>query len=239
MSGAAWYKHNPRDFLEGVQGMGPEAIGAYIVVLDLIYARGGSVPADWRYLAGVMGCSARLAKSLVERLIEAGKLTEVDGLLTNQRAQNELESQAKLLRKLSEAGANGGRKRAEKQAAANENSDLQERGLKAGSSIRDRDRDKSSVDKSTDAEASPDKAFWDAAKKYLGGQKSGGLIGKWCRDYGQAETAKAITQSQIERAVDPVPFIAACLKRNAVNLNRPSEGAGMNDDERSRIMGAV
>lgn len=227
MSGATWYKHNPRDFLDGVQGMGPEAIGAYIVVLDLIYARGGTVPADWRYLAGVMGCSARLAKSLVEGLIAAGKLSEIDGQLTNERAENELENQSKLLRKLSEAGANGGRKRAEKQAAANENSTLQERGLKAGSSIREREREKSSVDKSTDAEASPDKVFWDNAKRYLGGQKAGSLIGKWCRDYGKSEAAAAITQAQLDRAVEPVAFIERTLRNTRKDDQRADYFGGM------------
>lgn len=193
--------------------MGPEAIGAYIVVLDLIYARGGSVPADWRYLAGVMGCSTRLAKALVERLVDAGKLAMNDGLLSNERAENEIETQAKLVRKLSEAGANGGRKRAEKQAVINENSDLADGGLKPASSIRDRDRDKSSVDKSTDADASPDKVFWDNAKRYLGGQKAGSLIGKWARDYGKSETAAAITRAQLERPVEPVAFIEGALRK--------------------------
>jgi uncharacterized protein YdaU (DUF1376 family) len=61
--------------------------------------------------------------------------------------------------------------------------------------------------------ADADKAFWANAKTYLGGQKAGALIGKWCRDFGQAETAKAITAAQIERVVDPVSYITACLKR--------------------------
>jgi uncharacterized protein YdaU (DUF1376 family) len=78
-------------------------------------------------------------------------------------------------------------------------------------------------DKSSGAVAVADKAFWAAAKAYLGGQKSGALIGKWCRDFGQVETAKAITAAQIERAVDPVAFITACLKR--ARQATPSDGA--------------
>lgn len=69
------------------------------------------------------------------------------------------------------------------------------------------------LDKSNGDGVDPDKAFWASAKAYLGGQKAGPLIGRWCRDYGQAETAKAITQAQIDRAVDPVSYITACLKR--------------------------
>lgn len=68
-----------------------------------------------------------------------------------------------------------------------------------------------SVAKATDAGASSDKQFWDSAKAYLGKSKAP-IIGKWCRDYGQAETAKAITAAQIERAVDPIPYIERVLR---------------------------
>lgn len=69
-----------------------------------------------------------------------------------------------------------------------------------------------SVDKSTDAAASSDKKFWDDAAAYLGGKRS--LIGKWCRDHGQTETARAITAAQLERAVEPVSYIERTLRRS-------------------------
>ncbi len=90
MSGQPWYRHNPRDFLDGIVGMTPDLIGAYIVTLDLIYARGGPIPNEPRWLGGVMGCSSRAATSLVDRLIAGGKLSLVDGKLSNVRAENEL-----------------------------------------------------------------------------------------------------------------------------------------------------
>lgn len=62
------------------------------------------------------------------------------------------------------------------------------------------------------AKPNSDKEFWSNAKSYLGGDKSGALIGKWCRDFGKPETAKAITAAQTERAVDPKSYITACLK---------------------------
>jgi uncharacterized protein YdaU (DUF1376 family) len=68
-----------------------------------------------------------------------------------------------------------------------------------------------SVDKSTGV-VDADKAFWANAKAYLGGQKYGGLIGRWCRDYGQRETAEAITAAQLERAVEPAAFIERTLR---------------------------
>lgn len=60
--------------------------------------------------------------------------------------------------------------------------------------------------------ADSDTAFWDSAKSYLGGNR-GSLIGKWVRDYGKTETAKAITAAQLERAVDPVPYIERVLRK--------------------------
>lgn len=60
--------------------------------------------------------------------------------------------------------------------------------------------------KENGAPTDSDKAFWEAAKTYLG-PKRASLIGQWVRDYGKDETAAAITAAQLERAVDPVPFI--------------------------------
>ena len=124
MSGQLWYRHNPRDFLDGIVGMTPDLIGAYIVTLDLIYARGGPIPNDARWLSGAMGCSTRAAASLVERLIGIGKLHLNGGLLNNKRARNELETDAKRARNAAETGANGGRTRAENLAKANEINDV-------------------------------------------------------------------------------------------------------------------
>lgn len=69
-----------------------------------------------------------------------------------------------------------------------------------------------SVAKATDAPASSQKAFWDTAKAYLGPRKAP-LIGKWCSQYGQPETANAITAAQLHGAVDPVPYIEKTLRR--------------------------
>lgn len=53
--------------------------------------------------------------------------------------------------------------------------------------------------------------FWTFAVGYLGeGRRS--LIGKWRRDYGQAELAKAITDAQFANAVEPVAYIERTLR---------------------------
>lgn len=64
-----------------------------------------------------------------------------------------------------------------------------------------------------------DKVFWDNAKAFIGVKNAGSIIGKWVRDFGKVETSRAITAAQLERPVEPVSFITACLKRA-----RSSEG---------------
>lgn len=69
-------------------------------------------------------------------------------------------------------------------------------------------------DKSPDASASSDKKLWDDAIAYLGGGSKRGLVGKWIRDHGKPETAKAITAAQLERAVDPVAYVERILRKS-------------------------
>lgn len=94
MNGLPYYKRYSRDFLDGIQGIGPELIGAYTVILDLMYARDDDeLRRDDRHLAGVMGCSIRKARSLTDKLIAMGKLHETaDGFIVNSRAKSELKS---------------------------------------------------------------------------------------------------------------------------------------------------
>lgn len=71
--------------------------------------------------------------------------------------------------------------------------------------------------KASDAPASSDKQFWDNAKAYIGGKSPGALIGRWLKEYTKDEVAKAITAAQIERVVDPVPYVTAVLKKRYTN----------------------
>ena len=102
MKSDRWYKRDPRDFLEGAQGMGPDLIGAYAVILDILYARHGEMPRDDRHLAGVLGCSIRKARSLTEQLLAIKKIEIEGGNIVNKRALREIkerETNAKPTRK--------------------------------------------------------------------------------------------------------------------------------------------
>lgn len=123
-SGNPWYKRYPSDFIAGTLGMTLEEKGAYSIVLDLIYDRGRPVPDDPRYLAGVCGCSVRKWNALRQRLVDLGKIVCEGGTISNRRAEKEIETAAKIARKLAENGAKGGNKKAENAAAASESKDL-------------------------------------------------------------------------------------------------------------------
>ena len=91
MNGLPYYKAYPRDFIEGTIGMPFELKGAYRLVLDLIYMQGGKLPDDARYIAGLLGCSVRAWKGYREALLSAGKLYAERGIISNFRADKELE----------------------------------------------------------------------------------------------------------------------------------------------------
>jgi uncharacterized protein YdaU (DUF1376 family) len=151
MSGQAWYKHNPLDFLGGIVGMPPEQIGAYIVVINLIYARNGPIPNDARWLSGHMGCSPKMAKKLVESLAERGRIGISNGTIHDDRADAELAISVENSLKNSRNGKTGGEKRAEKERLAKENSGLDQAGLKPKREEENREEEEDDVVVGADA----------------------------------------------------------------------------------------
>ena len=138
--GLDWYKRDPIRFLDGVQGMGPETIGAYAVLIDLLYARDGEMPRDDRHLSGILGCSVRKARALTDNLIERGKIEFQDGFIVDSRAKSSTFSR----RNLSETRANAGRMGGEKIAKSRKSNGLDEANASSKTPL-----DKSRVDKET------------------------------------------------------------------------------------------
>lgn len=116
-----WYRRFPDNFIAGTVGLTLEEKGAYSLVLDLMYVRGGPVPDEPRYIAGVCNCSVRKWNAIRQRLVDLGKIEVVDGFLTNHRAEIELENAAKTAREHAENGSKGGNKSAETRAEASKN----------------------------------------------------------------------------------------------------------------------
>lgn len=111
-----FYKRDPRAFVEGTVGLSFEAKGAYAILLDLIYIYDGRLPDDAKYIAGVLNCSVRLWKTLRITLWKAGKIHISDGVISNFRADFEIENAFKI-----------GEKNAENRARPNKNSNLKSR----------------------------------------------------------------------------------------------------------------
>jgi len=135
-----WYKRCGLDFIHGTMMLTLEEKGAYSLCLDLIYDRGGPIPDDARWIAGVCGVSTRKWNAIRERLISLGKISVENGLLSNSRADFEMLSADLSSRERAESGAKGGRKRVENQRTPKENSNLAQAELKPKEEIR---RDKS------------------------------------------------------------------------------------------------
>jgi len=119
-----WYRRFPDNFIAGTVGLTLEEKGAYSLVLDLMYVRGGPVPDEPRYIAGVCNCSVRKWNAIREKLIGLGKIHVVDGFLTNERAEKEIEISLKDAQERAENGAKGGNKSAETRAAVSKNKGL-------------------------------------------------------------------------------------------------------------------
>lgn len=204
MSGR-WYKRCGADFIHGTMNLSLEEKGAYSLCLDLIYDRGGPIPDDARWLSGVCGVSMRKWNSLRQSLINAGKLTAENGFLTNSRAALEIVSAHLQRRNQAETGAKGGRKRAENERQARQNSDLAQATLKPieesrGDILLSKDKGDS------------DKEFWDNAVAYIGNR---GKVAKLLKGRKQADVAMAITEAQLARAVDPFPYVDRILRNQA------------------------
>lgn len=116
-----WYRRFPDNFIAGTVGLTLEEKGAYSLVLDLMYVRGGPVPDEPRYIAGVCNCSVRKWNAIRLRLLTLGKIHVVDGYLTNDRVEKEIENSLKDAQERAENGAKGGNKTAENRTNTNKN----------------------------------------------------------------------------------------------------------------------
>lgn len=129
-----WYRRFPDNFIAGTVGLTLEEKGAYSLLLDLMYVRSGPVPDEPRYIAGVCNCSVRKWNAIRQRLLDLGKITIVDGYLTNHRAEEEIEIARKISREAAENGSKGGNKSAEIRAAVRKNKPLAQATVKLSTS---------------------------------------------------------------------------------------------------------
>lgn len=208
--------------------------GAYLLLIMTYWQRGEALPDDDKKLARIAGLQGRNWARVREE-VEAF-FTVKDGKWVHSRIERQLSTLRAQSKVNSQNGKKGARAKSVKppqdgflkqqfdvSEIQNELSQTSNKPLKNNNACQanakrtlshiDTDTDiDSSVSKDTGASASSDKVFWDSAKAYLGRSKAS-LIGKWVRDYGREETAKAIAAAQVERAVDPVSYISRILHK--------------------------
>ena len=175
--------------------------GAYLLLLMNYWQRGKPLPDDDRKLARIAGLGPREWKRIKPAVSEFFEIN-CSGWF-HKRVESELSH----MRAMSLKKREGGLARAKQMHS--------ERKAPAQQTDTEADTD-SSVSKDTGAGApfDPEKIFWDNALGYLGqGKRS--MIGRWCSKYGQLDTGKAITEAQINRAVDPIPYIERVLKKSS------------------------
>lgn len=112
MTGLPWFKCYPREFNEGMERLTLEERGAYVTLLNLIYAQGGPIADEAWWITNKLGCTKRTWVKLRAALIIKGKLFALnfngEDCLMNERAAEEIEKQSETSRKLAEAGKKGG-----------------------------------------------------------------------------------------------------------------------------------
>ncbi|WP_406873309.1 DUF1376 domain-containing protein [Aminobacter sp. P9b] len=96
-----WYQD---DFVGGVRGMRAHEIGVYTMLLMEMYARGKALDLSESRLARLCGIDKRAFATILQMLIDEGKIIRLACGLWNDRCENAFKSRAKMLKTNSEAG---------------------------------------------------------------------------------------------------------------------------------------
>ena len=202
MNGLPYYKAYPRDFIEGTIGMPFEAKCGYRVVLDLIYMQGGSLPDDSRYISGLLGCSVRKWSSLRQTQLDLGKIDAENGVISNKRARNELETLAKVQDK-----------QRQNRSRPNKNN-----ALPSPWSDHTEPEPEYTLAKANDGGAvDAVDELWSKHREWLISQQvpdrqARSLIGKWLKDRSPEDVRAAFLDAYHAKTGDPVPYITEILK---------------------------
>lgn len=107
MSGLPWYKRDPEAFIRGCADgqLTLEEVGAYALILDEMYRRGGPIIDDARAGCALLRCDVRVWHRLRAALIRKGKIYATGGkFLSNVRVESELKTQYDMREQKSRAG---------------------------------------------------------------------------------------------------------------------------------------
>lgn len=176
--------------------------GAYLLLIMTYWQRGEALPDDDKKLARIAGLQGRNWKRV------RAELEPFFDFRDSKWVHQRIETQLQVMRSQSRNNSLNGKKGALARAKISPS----DRQATAKRPLSHTDTDTYTVSKDTGASADSDKQFWDMATAYLG-PKSRGMIGKWIKEYTRPRVAEAIAAAQVERAVEPVAYITATLRR--------------------------
>lgn len=107
MSGLPWYKREPGAFIDGCAAgnLTLEEVGAYALLIDEMYRRGGPLVDDPRHGCAYLRCDVRVWYRLRAALVRKGKIYATAGkFLSNQRVEQELKRQHDMREQKARAG---------------------------------------------------------------------------------------------------------------------------------------
>ncbi len=92
MTAKPWVKFYPSDFLNGIADLPPELVGAYTIILALIWDRGGPIDDDPSWIARRLNVGTKAwTHTIRPKLLASGKIEIRNGLIGNKRAIEEVE----------------------------------------------------------------------------------------------------------------------------------------------------
>jgi len=215
VSRVPYFNFYPADFMNGVRGLTAQEVGVYTMILCRIYEESGPVEYHVRRLATYCGMREATFSAVVEKLVDLDKLQLVDGMLSNRRAEGEIQKRADGLKIASKAGKASAEKR-------QQNQQQEPTPVQQAFNHTDTDTDKSSVANATDGEAVDAPAdlakdLFERGVRFLGrhGVKESqarSVIGKWRNDHDDTAILSAFMACAKSGAIDPIPWITAHLR---------------------------
>lgn len=211
MSRVPYFNFYPSDFMNGVRGLTAQEVGVYTMLLCRIYEESGPVEYHVLRLATYCGMREKTFAKTVEKLVDLGKMTLIDGRLSNRRSEAEIQKRSDGLEIASRAGKASAEKRQQKQEA-------KPTPVERPFNHTDTDTDKSSEANASDGDAVDfAKAIFENGVRFLcqHGSKephARSVIGKWRKDHHDREIFDAFVAAKREGVTDPIPWITKKLK---------------------------
>jgi hypothetical protein len=225
---AEYYKFEIANWNEGTANLTLEQEAAYLRVVNAIRLADQPITFNIHVLCGLWRCDPRVAKRLLNALIDAGKLRIEGDKLVNDKAVLEASCLLATRQLRRTSGAAGGQVSAKSRSKYLKNQDT---GQASASTREEKRREEYSEAKASGADApiDPVKVMFDSGRALLtaagkSADAAGKLLGKWRNEYGVEAVIAALGRTQREGAIEPVSYIEGILRGRSKKLTEPRQG---------------